>query len=229
MANPTTNFGWVMPTSADLVTDLPADFAVFGQGVDTTMAELKGGTTGQSLTKTSATDMDFTWAGPLGMTLLSTTSITNIASVSITGISGNYKDLVVILENAATVSTSVTIRGTLNTDAGSRYSTVSMSPGSASVIGSTGVAYFELSQTTWTQTANTNNINARIHIPRYAATAGYKIIKSEAVGLQSSASALYVASATSTFNQTPAITSIQLFPSTGNWTAQGTIYVYGLG
>ena len=61
MANPTTNFGWVMPTSTDLVTDLPADFAVFGQGVDTTMAQLKGGTTGQILSKTSATDMAFTW------------------------------------------------------------------------------------------------------------------------------------------------------------------------
>jgi hypothetical protein len=61
MANPTTNFGWVMPTSTDLVTDLPADFAVFGQAVDTSMADLKGGTTGQVLSKTSATDMDFTW------------------------------------------------------------------------------------------------------------------------------------------------------------------------
>ena len=61
MANPTTNFGWVMPTSTDLVTDLPADFNTFGQGVDTTMAELKGGTTGQVLSKTSGTDMDFTW------------------------------------------------------------------------------------------------------------------------------------------------------------------------
>jgi len=35
MANPTTNYGFVMPTSTDLVTDLPADFAVFGQPVDT--------------------------------------------------------------------------------------------------------------------------------------------------------------------------------------------------
>lgn len=50
-----------MPTSSDLVTDLPADFAVFGQAVDTSMAELKGGTTGQVLSKTSNTDMDFTW------------------------------------------------------------------------------------------------------------------------------------------------------------------------
>jgi hypothetical protein len=61
MANPTTNFGWVMPTSTDLVTDLPADFAVFGQAVDTSMADLKGGTTGQILSKASNTDMDFTW------------------------------------------------------------------------------------------------------------------------------------------------------------------------
>jgi len=61
MANPTTNFGWVMPTSTDLVTDLPADFAVFGQAVDTSMADLKGGTTGQVLSKTTNTDMDFTW------------------------------------------------------------------------------------------------------------------------------------------------------------------------
>jgi hypothetical protein len=38
MANPTTNFGWVMPTSTDLVTDLPADFAVFGDAVDSTVA-----------------------------------------------------------------------------------------------------------------------------------------------------------------------------------------------
>jgi hypothetical protein len=61
MTNPTSNFGWQMPTSTDLVTDLPADFAVFGQAVDTSMADLKGGTTGQVLSKTSNTDMDFTW------------------------------------------------------------------------------------------------------------------------------------------------------------------------
>jgi hypothetical protein len=61
MTNPTSNFGWVMPTTTDLVTDLPADFAVFGQAVDTSMADLKGGTTGQILSKATNTDMDFTW------------------------------------------------------------------------------------------------------------------------------------------------------------------------
>jgi hypothetical protein len=61
MANPTSNFNWQMPTASDLVTDLPADFEVFGQAVDTSLADLKGGTTGQVLSKTSGTDMDFTW------------------------------------------------------------------------------------------------------------------------------------------------------------------------
>jgi hypothetical protein len=61
MSNPTTPFGWQMPTATDLVTDLPADFEVFGQAVATSMADLLGGTTGQILAKASATDMDFTW------------------------------------------------------------------------------------------------------------------------------------------------------------------------
>ena len=50
-----------MPTATDLVTDLPADFEVFGQAVDTDFVDLLGGTTGQILSKTSATDLDFTW------------------------------------------------------------------------------------------------------------------------------------------------------------------------
>ena len=61
MSNPTTPFSWQMPTNTDLVTDLPADFEVFGQAVATSMADLLGGTTGQVLSKTSNTDMDFTW------------------------------------------------------------------------------------------------------------------------------------------------------------------------
>ena len=45
MANPTTNYGWPMPTSGDLVTDLPADFDAFGQPVDTTLKALNPETT----------------------------------------------------------------------------------------------------------------------------------------------------------------------------------------
>ena len=45
MANPTTNYSWPMPTSTDLVTDLPADFALFGQPVDTSLKALNPETT----------------------------------------------------------------------------------------------------------------------------------------------------------------------------------------
>jgi hypothetical protein len=61
MANPTSNFGWQMPTSTDLVTDLPADFEVFGQAVDTDFDDLLGGANGYILSKASATDLDFAW------------------------------------------------------------------------------------------------------------------------------------------------------------------------
>jgi hypothetical protein len=75
MSNPTSNFGWQMPTATDLVTDLPADFEVFGQAVDTSLADLKGGTTGQVLKKNTNADMDFVWAADAaGMTNPMTTT-----------------------------------------------------------------------------------------------------------------------------------------------------------
>lgn len=69
-----------MPTNTDLVTDLPADFEVFGQAVDTTLADLKGGTTGQILSKATNTDMDFVW------TTATTGDITGVTAG--TGLSG---------------------------------------------------------------------------------------------------------------------------------------------
>jgi hypothetical protein len=64
MANPTNPFSWQMPTASDLVTDLPADFEVFGQAVATSLQDLLGGTTGQVLAKATNTNMDFTWVTP---------------------------------------------------------------------------------------------------------------------------------------------------------------------
>ena len=61
-----------MPTSSSLVTNLPADFNTFGQAVDTSMQYLLGGTTGQVLSKTSATNMAFTWVTPTDQTPLTT-------------------------------------------------------------------------------------------------------------------------------------------------------------
>ena len=61
MATITTNFGWDIPQSTDLVKDGATAIAALGQDIDTALVDLKGGTTGQVLSKASGTDLDFTW------------------------------------------------------------------------------------------------------------------------------------------------------------------------
>lgn len=61
MATTTTNFGWTVPSDTDLVKDGAAAIRTALGGVDTSMVDLKGGTSGQVLSKASNTDMDFTW------------------------------------------------------------------------------------------------------------------------------------------------------------------------
>jgi len=98
-----------MPTPTDLVTDLPADFAVFGQAVDTSMADLKGGTTGQILSKTTNTDMDFTWI---------TNDVGDITGVTAgTGISGGGTSGTVTITNS--MATEITAKGDLIVGTGS--------------------------------------------------------------------------------------------------------------
>jgi hypothetical protein len=61
MATTTPNFGWTVPTSTDLVKDGATAIETLGDSIDASLVDLKGGTTGQVLSKASNTDMDFTW------------------------------------------------------------------------------------------------------------------------------------------------------------------------
>jgi hypothetical protein len=64
MATTTPNFGWAVPTSTDLVKDGAVAIETLGDSIDASLLDLKGGTTGQVLSKATGTDMDFTWTTP---------------------------------------------------------------------------------------------------------------------------------------------------------------------
>lgn len=55
------NFSWPEPDNTDLVKNGALAIRTAVNAIDSSLAELKGGTTGQVLSKTTNTDMDFTW------------------------------------------------------------------------------------------------------------------------------------------------------------------------
>jgi hypothetical protein len=61
MATVTPNFNWPVPTSTDLVKDGATAIEALGDSIDASLVDLKGGTSGQVLSKNSNTDMDFVW------------------------------------------------------------------------------------------------------------------------------------------------------------------------
>jgi hypothetical protein len=124
----TPNFNWSTPDNTGLVKNGALDIRTLGNSIDTSMADLKGGTTGQVLSKATNTDMDFTWttaAAASGFTLINTTTITNgVSSVSLNNVfSSTYKNYRVIINwlegsvTTATASLRLRASGTDNTGA----------------------------------------------------------------------------------------------------------------
>jgi hypothetical protein len=227
MTNPTSNFGWQMPTNTDLVYQLPADFEVFGQAVDTSLADLKGGTSGQLLAKNSNTDMDFTWTAPAttynpNYQLINAggTALTGATSVTVSGISGKT-NLMVVVSGGSSSSANAMIFMRLNADSGSNYAFLGMRM--------TPTTFFTgqtLSQTTidlgYTGSSAADTVSA-IAIIDGTNAAGFKPVTSSSVASGTNSQSMMQ---TAYYKGTSAITSVTIHADAGNLDA-GTVFVYG--
>lgn len=225
MATTTTNFGWDIPQSTDLVKDGATAIAALGQDIDTAMVDLKGGTTGQFLSKASGTDLDFSWASPAsgGMTVLASGSLpTGANTLTLSSISSSYKDLRLVLRNPYPG-----VAFKLNNDStASIYSNVgvNMTNATTSLVGEQ-ASYIAPNWSGWVTTQQSNEIIFNIY--DYASSTSYKLCDNATIGVQTSTNAIAISKLFSAYRSTTAINRIDAYTGAGNF-GGGTYILYGV-
>jgi hypothetical protein len=155
-----------------------------------------------------------------GMTQLATGSLSG-SSVSLTSISGAYNSLYLVIRNFLPTTANTNLLATFNSDTNTRYVSEIFTPAAAVAFGSTS---FRISQGTSSATANGI---FTCEIPDYASTATWKFINIDGFSNNNSNTAqINTTFWKAAYNQTTAITSIQLFPQAGTFT--GTYVLFGV-
>lgn len=223
----TTNFGWTTPNDTDLVKDGAAAIRTLGSAIDTSLVDLKGGTTGQSLTKNSNTDMDFIWATPAaggGLTLLSTTTLSG-ATTTISSISTAYKNLFIVIENAY-AGGNIDLIVQLNGDTGTNYTYYGIDSINGSLNGRGNLNASDVTMNNFAPSGNQtkNNAMSVIELPRYTTTSGNQFMTANYKARYSAgySGGTFAAS----YLKTAAITSISFTAGNNTWTA-GSVLIYG--
>lgn len=251
----TTNYGWTTPDDTALVKDGASAIRSLGSSIDTTLkaqidAQIPDSlltTKGDIIAATAAstpsrlassavngdvlqvdtsTATGLKWAAPASgsMTLISTTTLTG-AAINLTSIPTTYNDLRVIIRNYKPETDDRRIRMRMNNDSNARYS-----GGIAWGTTQNATPFSETELESVTQ--NNDNVNAQglsiIEVPDYANTTTWKMLSAWSLTNDATTSTSYsVSQRYYIYNQTAAITQLNFFPNTGNFTS-GTIYLYGV-
>lgn len=219
----TTNFGWTTPDDTDLVKDGASAIRTLGSGIDTSLVDLKGGTTGQYLKKNSNTDLDYVWGDVAsgGMELISTTTLTG-ASISLTSIPQTYKNLQIVCRLFLPATTNSGLRMRFNSDStASRHK---------NFYSASEVYQFTYDATSVSISGNARNSSSTgmvvANIYDYTNTTTPKIGDQTAIWTETDANFSAIRSYFA-YSQTGGITSLDFFPSSGNFTS-GTLLLYGV-
>jgi hypothetical protein len=230
-----------MPTSTDLVTDLPADFEVFGQAVDTRLKALQPGTTLGDLAYSSATANTNTrlgigttnqvlsvvggvpaWATPTagGMTSIASGSFTAVASVTISSIPATYKNLQLVIRDMDMANDNRALRIRPN---GTVTGYVGVSLANFQSTAATGLIPTDAIQSFYNySTTNDQNVLV-LNIFDYANSTTYKVWQINSVFMATGSDSVSDIVAGS-FKDVTAISSIVFSASSGNFAGDYTLY-----
>jgi hypothetical protein len=224
----TTNFGWTTPADTDLVKDGAAAIRTLAGNIDTSLVDLKGGTSGQYLAKNSNTDLDYVWStlpAAGGLTLISSTTLSAVSSLSLSGISGSYKHLYLEWFGVAHSGANNVFGMRFNNDSSGLYSSAL-----ANIDQSTAASGLELNQTSmnWDEhqpfgnnansTDATKTVNGSMIIYDYSSTSLLKRFYSTVHFFNVGASANRNTFVQGVYGSTSAITEINVFRVAGSGT-----------